>query len=60
MELGTWLESRDKQEIEAMALWHTHPGGNIGPSPGDMQKRLEGVAYLVVAITEAGPVPTWF
>lgn len=35
-------------------LWHTHPGGNVGPSRMDMQNRVEGVNYLVVALPD-GP-----
>lgn len=38
-------------------VWHTHASGMIGPSPIDMQYRVKGVQYLVVALTEAGPVP---
>ena len=60
LELSTWIEMHSREEVEAMAIWHTHPAGNIGPSSRDMRSRLEGIAYLVVAITEAGPVPTWF
>jgi len=31
-------------------LWHTHPGGNVGPSGMDLDHRIPGVRYLVVAI----------
>ena len=35
---------------EDVWLWHTHPGGNIGPSRTDLDCRVPGVCYLVVAI----------
>lgn len=35
-------------------LWHTHPGGNVGPSPMDMRGKIDGVHYLVVALPD-GP-----
>jgi proteasome lid subunit RPN8/RPN11 len=31
-------------------VWHTHPGGNIGPSRGDLESKVEGVNYLVVTL----------
>lgn len=36
-------------------IWHTHPSGLIGPSAGDMETRIDGLEYLVVALTENGP-----
>ena len=35
---------------EDVIVWHTHPSGYVGPSPGDMANRLEGLKYLVVSI----------
>lgn len=60
LELEDWWGSHSREEASAISVWHTHPGGLIGPSPGDMKSRREGIAYLVVAMTESGPVPTWF
>ena len=31
-------------------IWHTHPGGVVGPGPGDLRVRLEGFQYLVVSL----------
>lgn len=31
-------------------VWHTHPGGVIGPGPGDFRTKLEGFPYLVVTL----------
>ena len=41
-------------------VWHTHPKGLIGPSPGDMEDRIDGLEYLVVALTDDGPVAARF
>lgn len=59
MELQEWAEENPDYTAD-VAIWHTHPGGNIGPSRGDLKGRLEGIPYLVVALTESGPVPAWF
>jgi len=31
-------------------IWHTHPGGVIGPSKGDLRERLEGFQYVVITL----------
>ena len=31
-------------------VWHTHPSGNVGPSQGDIDHRIEGFQYLVVSL----------
>lgn len=33
-------------------LWHTHPGGNIGPSRMDMRNKVPRVHYLVVSLPD--------
>lgn len=49
------------EEVEDIAIWHTHPSGYIGPSQGDMRNRPESSIYMVViALTEEGPIATWF
>ena len=35
---------------EQFIIWHTHPGGVVGPGPGDMRERLPGFQYLVVTL----------
>lgn len=35
---------------EHFIIWHTHPGGVIGPSAGDMRERLPGFQYVVVTL----------
>lgn len=31
-------------------VWHTHPGGLVGPSRGDLETKLEGFIYVVVTM----------
>lgn len=35
---------------EHFIIWHTHPGGNIGPSRGDLRDRIEGFQYVVISL----------
>lgn len=60
--IAEWAARSTAEERNALAVWHTHPRGEVGPSRTDMQTRLPGIAYLVVAIdpdTRSG-IPTWF
>lgn len=55
------LALENLEEVEDIAVWHTHPSGFIGPSKGDMENRPElGIYMVVVALTDDGPVATWF
>lgn len=38
--------------MDCFMVWHTHPGGNIGPSRGDMTSKITGFQYLVVTLPE--------
>lgn len=40
----------DGLDRSSFIIWHTHPSGFVGPSRGDMQNRLEGFQYAVVAL----------
>ena len=46
------------------AIWHSHPGGNIGPSRGDMHARsksMPDLGYLVLTIvSDSETVVTWY
>lgn len=49
------------EEVEDVAIWHTHPSGLIGPSRFDMKNRPDPNIYMVViSLTEDGPVASWF
>jgi len=52
----------DVYEIDwsCLTLWHSHPSGAVGPSRGDMQTKLPELRYMVIAMTDAGPVVTEF
>lgn len=41
-----------------VAVWHTHPGGLVGPSPGDLEHKLHNVHYVVVTVPTGETV--WF
>lgn len=44
-----------------VSVWHTHPGGSIGPSTEDIMQKLEGVPHLVVALLDDGTtMHEWF
>jgi len=53
------LELTD-EDWEQAILWHTHPGGNIGPSSVDIANRIEVITHLVVALTDDGEIPTYY
>lgn len=33
-----------------VAIWHTHPGGEVGPSAGDLEYKIPTVTYVVVTV----------
>lgn len=35
---------------EHFVIWHTHPSGIVGPSPGDLRERHSGFQYVVVTL----------
>jgi proteasome lid subunit RPN8/RPN11 len=39
-----------KDVWDDVLVWHTHPGGLVGPSDGDMKTRIAGLKYLVVTL----------
>jgi proteasome lid subunit RPN8/RPN11 len=57
------MSAISKHEIEDLAsltLWHSHPNGGVGPSRIDMQQRLPFFEHLVVTLTDADAVFTWY
>jgi proteasome lid subunit RPN8/RPN11 len=44
---------------ETLTFWHTHPGGNLGPSPYDLQNKAHIGRSLVVSLGKE-PKATWF
>lgn len=51
----------DAQFLRETVIWHTHPGGNLGPSKFDRDHRPEEFQSLVVTLFEDGTAKgTWF
>ena len=55
--LAEWLAEHPDGEA---TIWHTHPGGNVGPSAFDLGHRVEEAGNLVVALTPEGPKAAWY
>lgn len=61
LEIEDWAKTASEAHRDGIALWHSHPSGFIGPSQGDLEDRLEGIAYLVVCFNEHNQfIPSWF
>ena len=58
--MGEWLEAATREEVHRVAIWHSHPGGWVGPSKADLEMKVPNAAYLVVALEKNVLVPTWF
>lgn len=48
------------EDIESVAIWHSHPKGGIGPSRIDMQQKTSFTYHLVVALVNDELIPTWY
>lgn len=47
--------------LQTLTVWHTHPGGNLGPSASDLKCKPKHFKNLVVTLYEDAPAkPTWF
>lgn len=53
-------ENEDKSMWPQITAWHTHPGGNVGPSVEDLRNKPKLIRSLVVSLHEDGPKATWF
>ena len=60
LEIGPWLEDATPEEVHRVAIWHSHPGGSVGPGSIDLEKKIPNAAYLVVALVGNELIPTWF
>jgi proteasome lid subunit RPN8/RPN11 len=47
--LAEVVESEEVWE-DSVTIWHTHPGGLVGPSEGDLRNMMEGCRYMVVTL----------
>lgn len=47
--------------VPGLTAWHTHPGGNLGPSLFDLQNKPANIKSLVVSLPKDGPpMATWY
>lgn len=60
MELDNNRVTMSEQDWEDMVIWHTHPGGLVGPSSLDLVNRVAPVQHLVITLTPEGPIPTLY
>lgn len=60
--LDGWLkENHQVARWDQITIWHTHPGGGVGPSRTDLHSRIEHCGNLVVSLYEdSPPIATWF
>lgn len=58
--LGEWLETEGQTRATEVVLWHTHPGGHIGPSREDLERAVPDLNCLVVTLTQDGHIPVWY
>lgn len=59
--LEHWTQEHASLAVwENLTVWHTHPGGQVGPSKMDLENRIEECGNLVVSLGEKGPQATWF
>jgi proteasome lid subunit RPN8/RPN11 len=47
--IGEVIEEQRVWE-EQTTIWHTHPGGTVGPSPSDLDIMVKGCRYMVVTL----------
>lgn len=41
---------------EHFIIFHTHPGGVVGPSRGDLRERIKGFQYVVISLPDGTAV----
>lgn len=46
--------------VEEIIIWHSHPGGGIGPSRIDLQNKTGFKYHLVLTLLDGEMVPTWY
>lgn len=52
----------DEMMYLGVTLWHSHPGGGVGPSSIDMRQKQKYTffQYLVVSLVDGELVSTWY
>lgn len=54
------IRGHEIEDLTNLTLWHSHPGGGVGPSKVDMQQKVPFLDHLVVTIVEDDIVLTWY
>lgn len=58
--IEAWVEETgvDPEQLTRghFIVWHTHPGGVVGPGPGDLASKVEGFQYVVITLPDGQPV----
>lgn len=58
LELLHWIEQLGS--VDGLTLWHSHPGGGIGPSRTDMQQRIPFLHHLVISLVDDDVVYSFY
>lgn len=53
-------EAQVRDLLANLTYWHTHPGGNIGPSKEDIENKPKLGKSLVVTLKDNEALATWF
>lgn len=48
------------EDLSQVTLWHSHPGGGIGPSRIDIQQKTAFHNHLVITVVVDELVYTWY
>lgn len=49
------------EALEQCTLWHSHPGGGVGPSRVDIQNRVSVMSHLVISLAQDETwTPSWY
>lgn len=54
------IRGYEVEDLTDLTIWHSHPGGGVGPSKIDMQQKLPFLNHLVVTIVDDDIVLTWY
>lgn len=50
-----------RKMVPGLTAWHTHPGGNVGPSLFDLRNKPANLKSLVVSLSPSGQgLATWY
>lgn len=58
LDASTIRQLATQRQWSHVAVWHTHPGGLVGPSSGDLEHKVPNVKYVVVTVPTGEAV--WF